>query len=322
MRRRTPAGDGDFPLEWERVLWSGRAGFFAGLSRIGQRYHVTDFRVVVDARTGPPIREIAVLDIGAVDLRQTRWQRLRGTGTLIIRSKRERVDPLVLADIRPGPQLALVLQLLATDRLGVDFDSASLKGAIADRRADPFHRTRMRVTTAALVLGATTATLVGLRIPHVDSRVRHAADDPLYPNGQKSDRASIVAFMEREVMPVAQRTLGPLKGGPDKVTCLTCHGKDAEARNWQMPAVQALPEPELRMAGLERSSNQVDAQLRNAIYGYLAEEGKQGKAAYMRGVVLPEMARLLHRPPYDFTKSYEYNRSRGALGCYHCHRVN
>ena len=304
------------------MLWSGRAGCFAGLSRIGQRYHVTDFRVVVDRRSGPPIREIAVLDIGAVDLQQTRWQRIRGTGTLVIRSKRERVDPLVLADIRRGPQLALVLQLLATDRLGVDFDSTSLKAAIADGRADPFHTARVRVTTAALVLGATTAAFVGLRIPHADSRVRHAAHDPLYPNGQKSDRASIVAFMEREMMPVARRTLGRLKGGPDKVTCLTCHGKDAEGHNWRMPAVQALPEPDLRMAGLEQSSGLVDAQIRNAIYGYLADEDKQGKAAYMRGVVLPEMARLLHRPPYDFTRSYDYNRSRGALGCYHCHRVN
>jgi hypothetical protein len=41
----------------------------------------------------------------------------------------------------------------------------------------------------------------------------------------------------------------------------------------------------------------------------------------MRQVVMPGMARLLHRPPYDFTRSYEYNRTRAAFGCYHCHRV-
>ena len=41
----------------------------------------------------------------------------------------------------------------------------------------------------------------------------------------------------------------------------------------------------------------------------------------MREVVVPGMSRLLHRPPYDFTQSYEYNRSRRALGCYHCHQV-
>jgi hypothetical protein len=62
--------------------------------------------------------------------------------------------------------------------------------------------------------------------------------------------------------------------------------------------------------------------MRNAIYGYLAESGKQAKAAYMREVVLPGMAGLLHRPPYDFTRPYEYNRSRLAFGCYHCHLVN
>jgi len=36
---------------------------------------------------------------------------------------------------------------------------------------------------------------------------------------------------------------------------------------------------------------------------------------------MPGMAALLHRPAYDFTRSYEHNRSRNALGCYHCHRV-
>ena len=43
---------------------------------------------------------------------------------------------------------------------------------------------------------------------------------------------------------------------------------------------------------------------------------------YMREVVMPGMARLLHRPAYDFTRPYEYNRSRRALGCYHCHQVS
>jgi hypothetical protein len=61
--------------------------------------------------------------------------------------------------------------------------------------------------------------------------------------------------------------------------------------------------------------------MRNAIYGYLAESNKQARAAYMREVVMPGMADLLHRPAYDFTKAYDYNRSHHALGCYHCHRV-
>ena len=41
----------------------------------------------------------------------------------------------------------------------------------------------------------------------------------------------------------------------------------------------------------------------------------------MREVVVPGMSHLLRRPSYDFTQSYEYNRSRHALGCYHCHQV-
>ena len=37
---------------------------------------------------------------------------------------------------------------------------------------------------------------------------------------------------------------------------------------------------------------------------------------------MPGMARLLHRPAYDFSRSYDYNRSQFAIGCYHCHMVN
>jgi hypothetical protein len=127
--------------------------------------------------------------------------------------------------------------------------------------------------------------------------------------------------MQRELMPVARRVLGPVKGGADRVTCETCHGPDALASGWRMPAVRALPEPGFQFAGLERYNTELDPQIRNAIYGYLAEEDKQTIAAYMRGVVMPEIARVLGRPSYDFTRSYEYNRVRAAIGCYHCHRV-
>jgi len=61
--------------------------------------------------------------------------------------------------------------------------------------------------------------------------------------------------------------------------------------------------------------------MRNAIYGYIAESEKQARATYMREFVMPGMARLLARPAYDFTQTYDYNRSRHAFGCYHCHRV-
>jgi hypothetical protein len=87
-----------------------------------------------------------------------------------------------------------------------------------------------------------------------------------------------------------------------------------------MPFVAALPEPDLRRLAL--FTPPIDSQTRNAIYGYLADSDKQGKAAYMREVVMPGMAALLHRPPDDFTKTYNYNRTRFAFGCYHCHRIS
>ena len=76
-------------------------------------------------------------------------------------------------------------------------------------------------------------------------------------------------------MPVARRILAPIKGGPERVTCETCHGLDASMRDWRMPGVRALPEPQFRLAGLERYNRRLDPQIRNAIYGYLAEEDKQ-----------------------------------------------
>ena len=123
-------------------------------------------------------------------------------------------------------------------------------------------------------------------------------------------------------MPWARATLGPLKGGSDRITCETCHARNPEARDWRMPAVAALPRPDVRTAGWEHYGGPMDAQMRNAIYGYVAESDKQAKAAYMREIVMPGMAQLLHRPAYDFTRPYAFNRSRQAFGCYHCHRVN
>ena len=164
---------------------------------------------------------------------------------------------------------------------------------------------------------------IGVGIARHDSLppVVYAADDPVSPHGQRRSTEEVVAFMERDVMPFARRVLAPLVGGADEVTCETCHGADAARRNWHMPGVRALPEPELRFAGLERARLWLDPQMRNAVYGYLAEEDNQSIAAYMRHVVMPGMAKLMHRPAYDFAKSYGYNRSRAAVGCYHCHLV-
>jgi hypothetical protein len=151
--------------------------------------------------------------------------------------------------------------------------------------------------------------------------VVYPEDDAIYPGGKKRDRESIARFMETTVLPWAKQALAPIVGGSDLVTCGTCHGIEPDTKAWSMPAVGVLPQPAVADRGWERYGNHMDAQMRNAIYGYLAESDNQSKAAYMREVVMPGMARLLGRPAYDFTRTYEYNRTHFAFGCYHCHRV-
>jgi hypothetical protein len=171
-------------------------------------------------------------------------------------------------------------------------------------------RCRVRPVLAALVclsvMGAGGATDVAAQ-----------RGDPAQPNDVKRSRAEMVAFMEAEVMPFAIRALEPTVGRGN-VRCETCHGADAEARGWRMPAVEELPEPSVKTVAVAAGSN---PQLRNALHGYLAEGGKHTQAAHMRRVVLPGMAALLHRPAYDFTQTYEVNAKQGAFGCYHCHKA-
>jgi hypothetical protein len=178
------------------------------------------------------------------------------------------------------------------------------------------------VSAAAAVLCILAFAITGIAHHSTLAPITYGPDDPIAPSGHRRPVADIVAFMEREVMPFARRALAPIEGGARNVTCETCHGDDAAVRHWRMPGVRALPEPELRLAGMERSGFWLDPQVRNAIYGYLAEENKLPTAAYMRAVVMPGMAAVLHRPAYDFTKPYSYNRARVAVGCYHCHLVN
>jgi hypothetical protein len=302
-------------LPWERVLWSGRPAWPWRAVRTRELYYVTDFRVIVENASG--ISEIAAHDIEAADLACSNVQHVLGASTLVVKSRR-RADPqLTFRDIRHGPQLALVVQLLASER---HIDDTLLRDAAGKGAADPFHPRRTLTLLALTLAGATT--LGGVVVGHTRAApIDYPADDAIVPGGHKRSRAEIVAFMERQVMPFARRALAPVVGGAERVTCATCHGEDAVARDWAMPGVSALPEPELRLAGLERSGLQLDAQIRNAIYGYLANEDHQGTMGYMRSVVMPGMARLLHRPAYDFTRSYDYNRSHAAVGCYHCHRV-
>ena len=150
---------------------------------------------------------------------------------------------------------------------------------------------------------------------------RNSSSDAVERTTGLERREQMMQLMEREVMPFARQALGPLVGGEENVTCQTCHGVDAEARDWRMPAVRALPEPEV-LEAVSEGRLRGGALVQTAIYGYLATEQNQMKMGHMRSVVLPGMARILGRPAYDFTKSYEYNQRRSAFGCYHCHQLD
>ena len=302
----------NIPLPWERLLWSGRP--MGGWVR-GVRYLLTDLRLArID---GQRVIEIALYDIDDIERTESRLERVIGTSTISVRSRRP-TGPVVLSGIRRGAQLAALLELLSGDpRARIDADAIG-----AALRWDPRGKTSgMREALAGIVVVLIAIFGVVIGLHGKTSAVMHPADDPIYPSGEKRSRGEIVNFMESEVMPWARVALGRIKGGPERVTCEACHGQNADARDWQMPAVAALPAPDVREFGYERYSGAMDAQMRNAIYGYSADSEKQTRAAYMREVVMPGMAALLHRPAYDFTKTYEYNRLRLALGCYHCHRV-
>lgn len=302
----------NIPLPWEQLLWSGRPVVAWGR---GVRYLLTDLRLVRIDREG--VVEIAFYDIADIQRTESRLERLIGASTISVRSRR-RTEPIVLSGVRRGAQLAALIELLSSDpRATIDVDT--IGAALRWDPRDTTSGTREALAGIAVVLIAIFGVAIGLH--GRASTITYAADDPIYPNGEKRGRREIVRFMEGEVMPWARVALGRIKGGPERISCETCHGEAADARDWYMPAVAALPAPDVREFGYERYSGAMDAQMRNAIYGYSADSEKQTRAAYMREVVMPGMAGLLHRPAYDFTKTYDYNRSRLAFGCYHCHRV-
>jgi hypothetical protein len=307
--------DSPLLLPWERLLWRGRT-----LPAGRARYALTDVRLVAHDERGPDgiIDELLIQDIGDIRRTDTRLTRLFGLSTIVVHARDARRQPLVLHRVRRGTQLAAILELVAGEPSG-SLDAEAVRTALAWEPRGERHGPR---EAFMVLVGAFAAVFaVGVGLHGKAAGITYASDDAIYPGGEKRDDAAIVRFMETSVMPWAREALGPIKGGGDKVTCETCHGKAPQDRTWQMPAVVALPLPDMAVRGWETYSARMDAQTRNAIYGYVAEADNQTKAAYMREVVVPGMSRLLHRPAYDFTKPYDYNRTRAAFGCYHCHRV-
>jgi hypothetical protein len=284
----------------------------------GERYVVTDMRVVRISARG--MAELATFDIGEVSRTQTPLERALGVSTLEIRHRRTS-QHLNIRSVRRATQLAALLDLLATDPR-TRANPRAVGAALAvmtwkPRMRPPGARASLSgIAVAVAALFSVVAGLLGTTAP-----IAYPANDAIYPGGRKQSADEIVRFMEQRVMPWARQALAPVAGGADQVTCNTCHGDHPEQVAWRMPAVAALPRPAVRAAGWENYGGTMDAQLRNAIYGYGAESDRLSRAAYMREVVMPGMARLLGRPPYDFTQPYAYNRSHFTFGCYHCHQV-
>jgi hypothetical protein len=306
----------DIALPWERLLWRGRPAFPL-LPR--ERYILTDFRLV--RVVGTQIEELLLHDIG--EIHHTESNGLIGLSTLIVHPRTGLRPPIVLRRVRRGLQLAALLEWVSGEpgERGPILDASAIAAAMSwnpSGTTRAFSKALAGLAVAVVAVFGVVISLHGTSVPLAS----YSPDDQIYPNGLKRTRAEIVRFMEDEIMPWARATLGPLKGGSHRITCETCHARNPEARDWRMPAVAALPRPDVKNAGWEHYGGAMDAQMRNAIYGYVAESDKQAKAAYMREIVMPGMARLLRRPAYDFTRPYAFNRSRQAFGCYHCHRVN
>jgi hypothetical protein len=302
----------EFPLPWERLLWRSRS-----LLPPRTQYGLTDLRLVRIAHRRED--ELAIYDLGSVRTTRCWVDRLLSTSTLIVTARKDRVSPFVLRHIRRAAEVAAVLELLASDPHQT-LDADALRSALLWHPSEHAGRGRELLLGFAAIVVALTVVAIGLR-GQTRAAIGYPVNDAIVPGGIKRDRDQIVRFMEGTVMPWARTALAPIVGGEDRVECTTCHGMGAADRGWGMPAVAALPSPVVRELGWERYGGGMDAQMRNAIYGYSSQSDKQSKASYMREVVMPGMAQLLHRPAYDFTRTYEYNRTHLSFGCYHCHRV-
>ena len=94
-------------LSWERVLWRCRPWW-----RPATTYLLSDFRVL--SFHPRRVAEIALQDVGDVEHRRGRIDRLLGTSTVIVRG-RTRQSPVVFRHVRQGAQLAALIELLAGD---------------------------------------------------------------------------------------------------------------------------------------------------------------------------------------------------------------
>src|SRR5262249_16716918 len=149
---------------------------------------LTDFRLVA-TDSGD---EISLNDIGDIHRSQSLLQNLFGLSTLDVQHRDPRRRGLVLRNVRRGPQLAPLIELVA--------GAGRARGrpdAAADARATMAWEPRVRTSGAREALPAIAAMLVGLVAVavglHGKTRgVIYPADDAIYPNGAKKGRQEIV----------------------------------------------------------------------------------------------------------------------------------
>ena len=308
------------PPPAEEVLWTGRGIFPPAV------YEMTTLRALAGGRTP---RELPLIGLTVVTIVRRRWwYNAFGIADLTIRCGDE---SLTFHTVRRVAAAREALQKVAkaagvqlVEAYRGDESEIFIVAPAGDRPPTlpdpPAMPIGLRAFVPVLVMvGAMIALFAWVAAQR--RSVSYPANDAIYPNGRKQSEKEIIRFMEQEVLPFARASLGPIVGGVEKVKCETCHGENPDERGWKMPAVRALPDPQV-LKSVSESLRQSDALVQTAVYGYLATEENQKKMRWMREVVLPGMAKVLRRPAYDFTQPYEYNRQRFAFGCYHCHQLD
>ena len=216
----------DVLLPWERLLWSGRP-LLTRADR--ERYLLTDFRLVRVA--GSNVDEVLLHDI--VDVRRTksRLDRIVDTSTIVVRFRNGRSAPLVLRNVRHGQQLAALVEWLSSEpRERPSLDAAAIRAAMA-WNPQPRSRSLLKTLAGLLRPSSSSSKWRSACTVRLLPAPAYSAEDPIYPNGHRRSDAEIVRFMEDEVMPWARATLGPMKGGSDRIKCETCHGTNPR-RAW------------------------------------------------------------------------------------------
>ena len=129
--------------------------------------------------------------------------------------------------------------------------------------------------------------LTGIAVARLGHRCRRPAGSPAIayqptthsPHGQKRDRAEIVRFMETAVMPWARRARADRARRPMSRGCATASIPTCRAGRCRRRRAAAV---DRGAAGWENYGGLMDAQMRNAIYGYSAEPDKTSRRLYAR----------------------------------------